>query len=936
MGKEVHAEITLIREGEQHHLALTISPLRDRRGRLTGRLAVVREITGRVRAEEELARYREHLEKVVAERTAELLASNERLHQEIAEHRRTAQALLESEQKLRRIVEQSNDGLVLTDEEGMIIEWNAGQERITGLRREEVLGRPLWEVQFQVAPTDMAESSRYQQARKDMIEFFKTGQAPWLDQLVETVVQRPDGTRCTIQSMIFSIETERGFMLCGISRDITGRVRVENLIRAQRDLALQLGAAEGLNETLRLCVEAAIHNTDMDAGGVYLISPDSGDLNLVFSMGLGDDFVAATSYYDADSPSARLIREGQPIYIDYQKLDLPLNGVRQSEGLKVVAILPIHHEGRVIACMNIASHSLDEISATTRDTLEMIAAQVGSFIARARAEELLQERERFLQNVFDGIQDGISILDTDLSIVRVNAWMEKMYGQWSSLQGQKCYVVYQQREAPCPWCPSILALETGEAHSSTVPYMTEEGLAGWIALSAFPLKDESGRIRGIIEHVKDITKQVQVEEELRHYTERLEAMREIDQAILAARSPEEVSQAALEHIRRLVPCRRAGITLFDIPAGEATLFAAHTNGETEIGVGTIIPLNFSAFETLLQGEVLIVEDITTSSFPLLQPLVQTLVAEGVRSFVHTPLLAHGELIGTLNVGAADPTVFTGQNMATIREVADQLAIAIHNARLQQEVQRHADELAAAVVRLRELDRLKSEFIQNVSHELRTPLALIRGHAELLNEGDLGELTPQQQRSAEVIARRTRMLSRLVEDITLILEVESREPEQESVPLDDLVRAAVDDFRVKAEEEGLTIRAEIAPNLSPVRGYTIHLRRVLDNLLGNAVKFTPAGGTITVRVSQEDGQMVLRVSDTGIGIPPDQHERIFERFYQVDGSISRKYGGTGLGLALVKEIVEASGGHVYVESEEGMGSTFVIVLPALEPDTSPSP
>lgn len=235
-----------------------------------------------------------------------------------------------------------------------------------------------------------------------------------------------------------------------------------------------------------------------------------------------------------------------------------------------------------------------------------------------------------------------------------------------------------------------------------------------------------------------------------------------------------------------------------------------------------------------------------------------------------------------------------------------------------------------ITHLKELDRLKNEFIQNVSHELRSPLALVRGYAEMLDTGELGDLRPEQEVPVAVIARRARMLSDLVRGITLILEAESNPPDPEPTALDELARAAVEDFQISVRQAGLKLHAEIAPDLPPVGGSPIHLRRVLDNLLDNAVKFTPEGGSILVRVLPDGDQVVLEVSDTGIGIPPDQQGRIFERFYQVDGSAKRRYGGVGLGLALVKEIVEVYGGRVALESAVGKGSTFTVSLPMLGP------
>jgi PAS domain S-box-containing protein len=129
-----------------------------------------------------------------------------------------------------------------------------------------------------------------------------------------------------------------------------------------------------------------------------------------------------------------------------------------------------------------------------------------------QAEEALMEKERFLQNVFDGIQDGISVLDPDLNIIRVNQWMEKVYGDHKALIGKKCYEVYQQRESICPWCPSVKAINTGEPQSEIVPYPTEENPEGWIDLTSYPMKDAENRVSAVIEHVKDITDRKRAEE----------------------------------------------------------------------------------------------------------------------------------------------------------------------------------------------------------------------------------------------------------------------------------------------------------------------------------------------------------------------------------------------------------------------------------------
>jgi signal transduction histidine kinase len=263
----------------------------------------------------------------------------------------------------------------------------------------------------------------------------------------------------------------------------------------------------------------------------------------------------------------------------------------------------------------------------------------------------------------------------------------------------------------------------------------------------------------------------------------------------------------------------------------------------------------------------------------------------------------------------------------IEAVGRQLGAGAERLRLLREVRQHAEDLEIAVAQLQKLDRLKNEFMQNASHELRTPLALIRGYMELMRDGEFGELPSNQQEALEVIMRQTEMLGALVEDITLSLSARARSFAKEPVSLDDLVLAGADDFRLAIERAGLRLVTEVQPELPMILGEPFYLRRVLDNLVSNAIKFTPEGGTITVRLNQDDGWIRLQVCDTGIGIPVEEQPQIFDRFYQVDGSARRKYGGMGLGLALVREIVEAHGGKASVESQISEGSTFTVLLPA---------
>ncbi len=302
--------------------------------------------------------------------------------------------------------------------------------------------------------------------------------------------------------------------------------------------------------------------------------------------------------------------------------------------------------------------------------------------------------------------------------------------------------------------------------------------------------------------------------------------------------------------------------------------------------------------------------------------------------IAVPFWAKGRLIGVLSVGGpgrdeAARTTSGAEQVHLLGAIAQQVAVAIENAQLYQALRQRAESLERAYAELAEADRLKDELIQNISHELRTPLTFVKGYADLLANGDLGPLLPEQAEAVQMIVQKANVLVRLVSDIISLHAVSPSTlvPQQISLTaLAESVIARLDPERLLAEA-GIAIRCDFAPNVPPVRADPDRMAQVLENLLSNAIKFSPDGGQITVRIWPEDGLVYTAVSDTGIGIPPDKLARIFERFYQVDGSTTRRFGGAGLGLTLCKQIIEAHGGQIYVESELGKGTTFWFTLMA---------
>jgi PAS domain S-box-containing protein len=239
-------------------------------------------------------------------------------------------------------------------------------------------------------------------------------------------------------------------------------------------------------------------------------------------------------------------------------------------------------------------------------------------------------------------------------------------------------------------------------------------------------------------------------------------------------------------------------------------------------------------------------------------------------------------------------------------------------------------LAEQNERLRELDRLKDEFISLVSHELRTPLTSIRGYLELLLDGGAGELTEDQGRFLSVVDRNSKRLMHLVGDLLFLAQVEAGKLTLElgEVDLDDVVSDSVEAAKPIADENGIQLGASLdpTPNMLGDRG---RLAQVLDNLVSNAIKFTTEGGSVHVRLSSTADDAVIEVVDTGIGIAPEDQELLFDRFFRSSEATERAIPGTGLGLTIAKAIVERHEGTIEVESSEGRGTTMRVRLPVRE-------
>jgi len=321
-------------------------------------------------------------------------------------------------------------------------------------------------------------------------------------------------------------------------------------------------------------------------------------------------------------------------------------------------------------------------------------------------------------------------------------------------------------------------------------------------------------------------------------------------------------------------------------------------------------------------------------------VARLLALMALSSFVCAPIVQKGGVTGALLVGSESSfTQLTGGDKDLIYILTTQIGQALENARLfeqtwhaqqelEQKVQQRTRELSAALEEIRAISKRKSDFISAVSHELRTPLTSIKGYSSIVAAGKLGELPPAAKERIEKINKHSDNLTNLINNLLDISRIESGRVEMKMEKID--LRATLaeigDMLAPPMKERGLTLALDLPEGLPPAVGDKNQIERVFINLVGNAMKFTPQGGRITVAARDAGDYVKISVSDTGIGIAEKDLDKIFEEFYRVDNEVNTKVKGTGLGLSLVKYIVEAHKGRLTASSAVGKGTTFTFTLP----------
>ena len=400
----------------------------------------------------------------------------------------------------------------------------------------------------------------------------------------------------------------------------------------------------------------------------------------------------------------------------------------------------------------------------------------------------------------------------------------------------------------------------------------------------------------------------------------LEALRDLGDAVGSSLDPDAVLNSIVSNAVRLTHADGGSIMEYDELTDAFVVRAAYGSGQTLLNRLRDITIRRDATlvgRAATERRPLQVADL--SEVPL-DPHLDALYRDGWRSMLAIPMLRGDLIVGVVVIRRRTAGSFHEDMVELLQTFAAQSSVALVNARLFRELETKSAELEVA-------SRHKSEFLASMSHELRTPLNAVIGFSEVLIDRMFGELNERQDEYVHDIWNSGRHLLELLNEILDLSKVEAGQMvlERSTFSVEQAIEAAVSLVRERAARHGISVSVGVGEDADMLHADELRFKQVLLNLLSNAVKFTPDGGSVEVRATRPDDELVVTVSDTGVGVPPADRERIFESFQQGGRGVAREE-GTGLGLTLTRRIIELFDGRLWLESKVGVGSTFGFAIP----------
>ena len=561
-------------------------------------------------------------------------------------------------------------------------------------------------------------------------------------------------------------------------------------------------------------------------------------------------------------------------------------------------------------------------------TVSPIYDDQGTLIGASKiARDMSERREadltaRRLAAVVESSDDAIIAKDLNSTITSWNKSAERMFGYTAAEAIGQSIRMLIPPELQSEEDTVLARIRAGGVvdHYET-RRRRKDGTDLQISLTVSPIVDASGVVVGASKIARDITEQSRLRAAAEEQVFVTQKLSEVGALVTASLDRGTIVQKVTDMATELTQAEFGAFfyNVLDPQSGEAYMLSTLSGVSKQAFANFPQPRATAVFAPTFHGEGVVRLDDVTHDPRYGKSAPSYGMPSGhlpVRSYLAVPVKARsGEVLGGLFFGHSKAGIFTIQHEQLASGIAVWASVALENARLYQEA--------------READRLKDEFLAVLSHELRTPLNAIVGYARLLRGGILTD--EKASRGLETLERNAQSLTQIVEDVLDISRIVSGKIrlDVQPVELPIVIHNAVTTVQPAADAKGVRMQTIVDPRVGPVSGDPDRLQQVVWNLLSNAVKFTPKKGRVQIRVERVNSHVEIGVSDTGIGIRADFLPYVFERFRQADAGTTRKTGGLGLGLSIVRHIVEMHGGTVHVASEgEGHGSTFRVRLPLM--------
>jgi PAS domain S-box-containing protein len=588
-----------------------------------------------------------------------------------------------------------------------------------------------------------------------------------------------------------------------------------------------------------------------------------------------------------------------------------------------------------------------------RDGVLGMTGVVQDITARRSAADALRQSEEVLRALANTIPQLAWMAQADGAIV----WFNERWFEYTGTTPDQVVGWGWQKAVEPTVLPAVLerwkaCIQSGDPFEMEYPIRGADGTYRWFLTRVNPVRDRHGKVLRWFGTNTDVDEVKRAEQALRDESHVLELLNSTGSALASTRDLRSLLQAATDAASGIAGARQGAFLYHGRPDGAepGSLFKLYTvSGGSPAGIeafgeagpnGLFGPGLADRPAGLLRSDDVTHDprfhDTTPFGLPAGHP--------AVRSYLAVPVIGHsGELLGTMFFGHPEPGVFSERTERIVRGIAAQAAVAIDNVRLYEAAQRAAEERKVLLESERQAraeaertSQMKDEFLATLSHELRTPLSAILGWAQVLRRGsrDQNDL----QKGLQTIERNARAQAQLIEDLLDMSRITSGKVllDMQAVAPVSFIDAAVETVRPAADAKNIRIEKHYAADPGLVAGDPARLQQVVWNLLSNAIKFTPRDGLVSIELARNEANVAITVRDNGMGIRPEFITHVFERFRQADASMTRRHGGLGLGLSIVKHLIEQHGGTVRAESPgEGKGASFTIELPLAKQQSAPS-